>query len=181
MHVVAPGEHCTKQSSIKKEKEGKGIGRTACLREKEEAALQEPGPDPVPEGGEPGQQAVLQARRQDVAVVTRESAPALCRGAARNFNYFKSNIVHLPASMLGVYVNRFYPRIQGVQSRYQTLLYLSSCKIQSCSLTGKQNLWINSFSDFLLFYVVPDPDPDPLALVMDLLASKTLRKGPYKS
>ncbi len=62
-----------------------GIGRTACLREKEEATLQEPGPDPVPEGSKPGQQAVLQARRQDVAVVPRESAPALCRGAAKNF------------------------------------------------------------------------------------------------
>jgi hypothetical protein len=84
-HVTAPREHCTQQSSILKRRGGNGTGRMACLREKEEAALQEPGPDPVPEGGEPGQQAVLQARRQDAAVVARESAPALCRGAAKNF------------------------------------------------------------------------------------------------
>ncbi len=74
----------------------------ACLREKEEAALQEPGPDPVPEGGEPGQQAVLQARRQDVAVVTGESAPALCRGAAKNFIlHFQSIVVHFPSQHVG--------------------------------------------------------------------------------
>ncbi len=93
----------------------------ACLREKEEAALQEPGPDPVPEGGEPGQQAVLQARRQDAAVVTREGAPAFCRqGSSQNLYYFilhyKSNVVDLPAIMLGVYVNGRYTFLSTTDS-----------------------------------------------------------------
>ncbi len=40
--------------------------------------MEEPRPDPVPEGGEPGQQAVLQTGGEVVAVVPGEHVPAHC-------------------------------------------------------------------------------------------------------
>ena len=41
----------------------------SCLRQEELSAMQEPGPDPVPEGGQPGEQGIPETAGQDVAVV----------------------------------------------------------------------------------------------------------------
>ncbi len=103
--------------------------------------------------------------------------PKILFSTSRNLEQF---VVHFPRQHVGC-LRPCRCTFLSMDSRskaatMQTLLYLSSCKIQSCSLTGNKICWTTMFcSDLHLFYVGPDPDPDPLALVTDLLPSKTLR------